>query len=103
MPTVERVRPFLAGILPAVLAACSGPTSPPPAREVPKPAVVYNVVDEWSIPNGGYGRVVVVDPAQRSEAGLIALADQLRRDTKDDRNAFVFIYDDPRAARLRKA
>jgi len=83
--------------------ACSGPSVPPENRETAKPAVVYNVIEEWSIPNGGYGRAIVVDPAQRSEAGLLALTDQLRQDTKADRNAFVFIYDNSGAAKLRKA
>lgn len=72
-------------------------------RGTSKTAVAYSVVEEWSITNGGYGRVIVVDPSLRSEAGLLALADQLRRDTRADRNAFVFIYDDRDAAKLRKA
>ena len=78
-------------------------SSPPPVRDVPKPAVIYSIIDEWRIPNGGYSRVIVTDVTQRSEAGLLALADQLRRDTRADRNAFVFIYDNHDAAVLRKA
>ena len=73
----------------------------PPAT----PAVPYSVVEQWNIElaaNGGYGRVVVVDPAQRSEAGLLALAEQVRQDTSADREAVVYIYDDPTAAKMRK-
>jgi len=73
------------------------------APEAAGTTVAYKVVEQWSVPNGGYGRVVVIDPKQRSEAGLRALAEKLRRDTAADRNAFVFIYDNARAASLRKA
>jgi len=45
--------------------------------------------------------VIVVPPAQRTEEGLLALANQLWRETKADRNAFIYIYDDHRAALLR--
>ena len=75
--------------------------SAPPAT----PAVPYTVVEQWNIElaaNGGYGRVVVVDPAQRSEQGLLALGEQLQRDTSADRAAVVYIYDDPTAAKMRK-
>lgn len=74
----------------------------PPAKSASEPSINYEVVEQWTIPNGGFGRVVVVDPAQRTEEGLVALAGQLRRDTKADRNAFVYIYDDRRAASLRR-
>ena len=68
-----------------------------PSKEVP-----YTVVDEWPIPNGGYGRVVLIDPTYRNEAELKRLGSVLQRDTRDDRNAFVFVFDDARAASLRK-
>lgn len=73
------------------------------APEAAGATVAYKVVEQWSIPNGGYGRVVVIDPKQRTEAGLRALAEKLRHDTAADRNAFVVIYDNARAASLRKA
>lgn len=83
-----------------VLPACSRPTDASPALEVPKHFVAYSVVNEWSIPNGGYGRVISTNPALRSEAGLVALAGQLMCDTRADRHAEVWIYDDSRAAQL---
>ena len=82
----------------------AGDASGPPAQFA-TPTVPYSVVEQWSIEpaaNAGYGRVVVVDPAQRSEAGLIALAEQLQRDSGADRGAVVYIYDDPTAAKMRK-
>lgn len=65
--------------------------------------IAYEVVQEWPIPNGGYGRVIVVDVRYRNEAGLRKVAEQIKNDTRGDRNAFVFIYDDKRAAELRIA
>jgi hypothetical protein len=79
---------LLFGLQMFLMAACSSP----------KPTVPYSVVGQWSNPDGLYGRVVVVDPTQRSEAGLLALTEQLRRDTKTERNVFVCVYDDARAA-----
>jgi hypothetical protein len=54
----------------------------------------YKVVREWPIPNGGKGRVVVISPANRTEHGLRALGDELRANTRSDRNAVVQVYDD---------
>ncbi len=62
----------------------------------------YKIVEQWSIPNGGFGRAIVVK-ANPTEAELRALGEKLGQDTRDDRNAFVFIYDDERAARNRHA
>jgi TonB family protein len=71
------------------------------------PDVPYTVVKQWNIepidvPNGGYGRIIVVDPALRSEKGLRTLAEQLQRDTAGDRNAAVYVYDDSAAAMMWK-
>lgn len=65
--------------------------------------VPYQVVTEWAIPNGGFGRTVVVDSKFRNEMDLRHLAERLRLDTIHDRNAFVFIYDDKAAVPLRDA
>lgn len=62
----------------------------------------YKVIEEWKIPNGGYGRAVVVKP-NPVESELRALGEKLKQDTKRDRNAFIFIYDDEKAARNRRA
>ncbi|MGZ5177752.1 MAG: hypothetical protein ACXWCW_26810 [Burkholderiales bacterium] len=68
----------------------------------PSTAPAYKIVDQWPIPNGGFSRTVVVPP-NPTEASLRALAQQLLRDTKQERNAFVYVYDDMRAARTKRA
>jgi hypothetical protein len=67
------------------------------------PAITYQTINEWRIPNGGYGRVIVINPSNCNDADMRALGKQLRNETRLDRNAFVVIYDDLRAARLRNA
>lgn len=63
----------------------------------------YRIVEQWSIPNGGFGRVVVLNKAKPSESVLRSLGDKLRQVTSAERNAFVWVYDDERAARNRRA
>jgi hypothetical protein len=63
-------------------------------------AVDYQLVRQWEIPNGGYGRVLFIDPKFRNETDLRKLGDQLRDLTQDDRNAFVWVYDDIKAAQM---
>jgi hypothetical protein len=86
-----------------VAAAISALPHPLVAADGTTQTAAYKVVEQWTVPNGGYGRVIVIDPKLRTEAGLRAVAEKLRQDTAADRNAFVTIYDDLRAARLRKA
>jgi len=64
------------------------------------PKVAYTVVWKHAIPNGGYTRSIYVDPGLRNEADLTALGRQLASDTKADRNAFVYIHDDEKAAKM---
>lgn len=75
--------------------SASAPAVPAPARRVP-----YEVTRQWAIPNGGYGRVIVIDPKHRTEADMRAIGEILKLDTKNDRNAFIYIFDNPRAAAL---
>lgn len=64
--------------------------------------VAYHIIEEWKINNGGYSRVIVVAPTHRNERDMRTLGDKLRADTAKDRHAFVFIFDDEKAARMRK-
>lgn len=69
-----------------------------PANEV----VPYTTLQEWPIPNGGFGKVILIDSLQRNERVLRALGETLFEDTRSGRNAFVFIYDDLRAAAMHR-
>jgi hypothetical protein len=62
----------------------------------------YKIIEQWTIPNGGFGKAIVIK-ANPTEADLRTLGEKLKQDTRNDRNAFVFVYDDERAARNRRA
>jgi hypothetical protein len=74
-----------------------------PAAEPPPHTVDYTIVEQWSIPNGGFGKVVVIPDQAANEASLRALGEQFRYDTRGDRNAFIFVFSDPKAAAMRRA
>ncbi len=63
--------------------------------------ISYQIVSERLIPNGGYSRVIVVGSKYRNESDLKLVANRIKWDTRNDRNSFVFIYDDKKAASLR--
>jgi len=64
--------------------------------------IEYSIYQKWSIPNGGYSKLIVIDKKYRNREDLIALADTLKADTKNDRNAFIWVYDDEKAAAMFK-
>ncbi len=72
------------------------------AHEPPPHVVDYTIIDQWPIPNGGWGKVIVIDSVHANDGDLRALGDELRFDTQADRNAFIFVYSDKRAALIRQ-
>ena len=56
-------------------AAADVPESQGPAQPQP---VTFEVVEEWNIPNGGRGRVLVVQLQDATPERLTALGEQLR-------------------------
>ena len=44
--------------------------------------IPYRVVDQWTIPAGGTGKVIVVDSLHVNELDLRSLGNQLRREAK---------------------
>lgn len=78
---------------PTGTSSTSAPQPPPDPGQI-----AYEVVEQRTIPNGGYIRAIVIDPKHRNEADMKKLAERLKRDTRLDRNAFVRIYDDKSAA-----
>ncbi|MDD2715198.1 MAG: hypothetical protein PHW04_04825 [Candidatus Wallbacteria bacterium] len=62
----------------------------------------YKTVRSWSIPNGGYGKAIIINNQNRNYDDMKALGEILKRDFANDRNAFIFIFDDTRAAVLQE-
>lgn len=63
--------------------------------------ITYEIKRTWDIPNGGHGKTVVISKDYLNDADMATLGDKLRSDSKDDRNAFIFVYTDATAAELR--
>lgn len=63
--------------------------------------ISYETVKTWEIPNGGYGKVIVISPDNFNEEDVAALGEKLKKDTKNDKNAFIFIFTDRKAAEIR--
>ena len=96
------------GLIGAGILSCStnpdGVSQRPPAAEAtsaPKATITYQVVRRWEIPNGGFGELIVVDPNNRNEKDMSVIGNGLKRDMAKERNAFISIYDDMEAVRLR--
>lgn len=95
--------------LAAGLLACTTAPEPTTSRgrvfsaggEAVHGAVPYQVVESWSIPNGGYGRVIVISPKYSTDSALQQLGLQLLALGAGDRNSFAFVYDSPKAADMR--
>jgi len=80
-----------------IVAGCAAPEE----QEAAGPPS-YTVVSEWSIPNGGKGRTILVNPELRTEEGLMQVSQELRREHQRDRHAQIEIYDSRRAAEMRQ-
>jgi hypothetical protein len=65
--------------------------------------VDYEVVDSWSIANGGIGKVIVIKPALVDEIGMTALGETLKYDCMNNKNSFVYVFDNKQAALSRKS
>lgn len=74
---------------------------PSPTTQIQVKDISYEVVKTWEIPNGGYGKVIVISPNNFNEEDVVALGEKLKKDTKNDRNAFVYIFTDRKAAEMR--
>jgi len=63
--------------------------------------ISYEIVERWSIPNGGEVKVIVISPEYLNETDMVTLGEKLKNDTKNDRNAFIFVFTDKKAAASR--
>jgi hypothetical protein len=64
--------------------------------------IEYKVCREWKIPNGGFGKVIVIDSSKKNENDLRKLGDTLKYDTRNDRNSFIFVFDNAKAAAMQQ-
>lgn len=88
----------------ALIGSSGGSKQAPPqtqAQTAPQKQITYQIVDRWTIPNGGEGKVIVISPDLLNETDMVALGDKLKSDVANDRNAFISIFDDASAAALR--
>ncbi len=74
--------------------------TPAPQDAIKK--IPYEIVDEWSIPNGGKGKRIVVSAGYLNEADMTLLGKTLKEDTKNDRNAIIMVHTDKKSAQIQK-
>lgn len=77
------------------------PSATPQTNTIQEKTVSYEVIKSWVIPNGGYGKVIVISPQNFNENDMALLGEKLKVDLKNDRNSFIFIFDDRKAAEMR--
>ncbi len=65
-------------------------------------ATMYQIIEQWPIGSQGHGHSIVTAVRGPTQAQLKALADQLKLDTKTDKVAMIWIFDDERAAKNRR-
>jgi len=93
-------------VLTTISSLTKRPSQPPPltlpTEAVAEPAtrINYTVARQWVIPNGGFGRAIVISTSDATDARLRELGMTLKYDTRRDRNAFVFVFDDSVAAAM---
>ncbi|MFA5819705.1 MAG: hypothetical protein WC854_10570 [Bacteroidales bacterium] len=71
-------------------------------KEEPKKEIEYSIYQQWTIPNGGYSKLIVIDKKYKNREDLVSLIDKIKSDTKSDRNALIWVYDDEKAASMFK-
>lgn len=63
--------------------------------------ITYQIVDRWTIPNGGEGKVIVISLDLLNETDMVVLGNKIKNDTQSDRNANISVFDNASAAALR--
>ena len=73
-----------------------------PTVQVPQAKTVkYEVLQQWDINNGGRGKTILIPADYLNEDDMVALGKKLNEDTKNDKNAFIMVFTDKKAAELR--
>lgn len=71
--------------------------SPTPVKKT----ISYEVLQQWNINNGGKGKVVLIPADYLNEVDMTTLGQKLKEDTKNDKNAFIMVFNEKKAAVLR--
>ena len=64
------------------------------------PKIPYTVIQTWTIPNGGKGERIVIDPKYVDFDDMTALGEMLKEDLQNDRNDFISVFTDKKSALL---
>jgi len=67
----------------------------------PVKVISYEVLQQWDINNGGKGKIILIPADYLNEADMTTLGQKLKSDTKNDKNAFIMVFTDKKAAVLR--
>lgn len=62
--------------------------------------IPYEVVQKWSIPDGGTGERIVIDPKYLNFDDMTALGQTIKDDMQNERSAFIFIHTDKKSATI---
>lgn len=76
-------------------------TTAPTVAISPVKEIKYETLQKWDINNGGYGKTILIPVGYLNEDDMVALGKKLNVDTKNDKNAFISVYIDRKAADLR--
>lgn len=79
----------------------STPTVTQQAQKPVKKVIKYEVLQTWSINNGGYGKAILISIDYLNEADMTTLGQKLNADTKNDKNDFISVYTDKEAWKLK--
>ena len=55
---------------------------PSPTIQIQVKNIDYEVIQSWEIPNGGYGKVIIISPDNLNEEDMTVLGDKLKKNTK---------------------
>lgn len=60
----------------------------------------YEIHRRWKIPNGGWGKTIVIPESCATDSRLEDLGKVLDHNARHDRNAFIFIFSSEKAAEM---
>jgi|WetSurMetagenome_2_1015567.scaffolds.fasta_scaffold26925_5 hypothetical protein len=63
--------------------------------------ISYELLQQWDINNGGYGKTILIPTDYLNETDMTSLGQKLKEDTKNDKNSFISIFTNKEAAKLR--